>query len=99
MGSRPEERDSPEEIMLEDLMLRPNPTPGQVWVDMQAWMDKQVSIRVFNTLGQEVLSQHYTVNQEWLELDMSQAPSNGLYYLVVQPEGGVKASATFVLER
>jgi hypothetical protein len=46
-----------------------------------------------------VLSQHYTVNQEWLELDMSQAPSNGLYYLVVQPEGGVKASATFVLER
>ncbi|MBL7807678.1 MAG: HYR domain-containing protein [Saprospiraceae bacterium] len=100
MGSKPEERDVPESQLWDlDLSLRPNPTPGQVWVDMQAWMDKNVTVRVFNTLGQEVLNQAYTVNQEWLELDMSQAPSSGLYYLVVQPEGGAKATATFVLEK
>ena len=100
MGSRPEEREAPEnQIWNYDLSLRPNPTPGQVWVDMQAWMDKQVSLRIFNALGEEVLSQHYTVNQEWLELDMSAAPANGLYYLVVQSEEGRRATATFVLER
>jgi hypothetical protein len=98
MGSRPEER-SEQDLLLEELSLRPNPTPGQVWVDMHAWMDQNISLRVFNTLGQEVLSRHYTVNQEWLELDMSTAPANGLYYLVVQPESGMRATATFVLER
>ncbi|MBN8679507.1 MAG: HYR domain-containing protein [Chitinophagales bacterium] len=100
MGSRLEERNEPESQLWDtDISLRPNPTPGQVWVDMQAWMDKQVSLRVYNTLGQEVYSLQYTVNQEWLELDMSNAPSNGLYYLIVQPEGGARARASFVLER
>ncbi len=82
-----------------NVLLYPNPSSGLLLVDMDAWMGQQVSIRLLNAQGQEVLNQHYSIENEWLELNLASGLSNGLYYLLVQPSGGGKASATFILER
>lgn len=82
-----------------NVLLYPNPSSGLLLVDMDAWMGQQVSIRLLNAQGQEVLNQRYSIENEWLELNLASGLSNGLYYLLVQPSGGGKASATFILER
>ena len=79
--------------------LHPNPSSGYLLVDMQAWVGQKTQLRLINALGQVVLNQGYVIDNEWLELDLAPALSNGLYYLVLQPEGGPIATARFVLER
>ena len=79
--------------------LHPNPTAGVVMVDMLAWQGQRVQLRVVNSLGQEVVYQGLTSTEEWLELNLDPGLANGLYYLVLQPEGGATATARFVLER
>lgn len=81
------------------ISLHPNPSAGLVMVDLSAWMGQQTTLRVFNALGQEVLNQRHTVDNEWLELNLDAGLANGLYHLVLQPMGGAKATARFVLER
>ncbi len=81
------------------ISLHPNPTTGLVMVDMQQWRGQKVQLRLINAQGQEVLNQGYTMEEEWLELNLDAGLANGLYYLVVQPVGGAKAGVRFVLER
>ena len=92
-------RDAGSPLAGEALSLRPNPTDGLVLVDMQAWLGQTVRVRVIDARGQEVLNRNYSNVDEWLELNLAPGLSNGLYFLVVQPAGGAKATATFVLER
>ena len=79
--------------------LHPNPTTGIVMVDMLAWQGQRVQLRVVNSLGQEVVYQRLATTEEWLELNLDPGLANGLYYLIVQPEGGATATTRFVLER
>lgn len=79
--------------------LHPNPSSGYLLVDMQAWVGQKTQLRLINALGQVVFNQGYVIDNEWLELDLAPGLSNGLYYLLLQPEGGPIATARFVLER
>ena len=92
-------RDPESPLAGEALSLRPNPTDGLVLVDMQAWLGQTVQVRLINAQGQEVMNQNYSNVDEWLELNLAPGLANGLYFLVVQPVGRAKATATFVLER
>ncbi|MCB0535422.1 MAG: hypothetical protein KDD14_24660, partial [Saprospiraceae bacterium] len=58
-----------------------------------------VQLRLINAQGQEVMDQQYRDVNEWLELNLDQRFADGLYFLVVQPASGVRATATFVLKR
>ena len=81
------------------ISLRPNPTTGLVIVDMNQWLGQSVQLRLINAQGQQVLSRGYAIEDESLELNLDRGLANGLYFLVVQPSVGAKATATFLLER
>jgi hypothetical protein len=100
-GNKSEERNQESDAPLSNafLSLHPNPTTGLVMVDMRQWLGQTVQIRLINAQGQEVLNEGYNLVDEWLELNLDAGLADGLYYLVVQPTGGAKATARFVLER
>ena len=82
-----------------DLAIRPNPTDGLLYIDLSQWEGKSAQVQVLNAQGQLVLNRQYVAGSEWLELNLNGALANGLYYLMVQPEGGEKVATKFVLER
>jgi hypothetical protein len=81
------------------MTLYPNPSAGLVLVDVQAWLGQSLQLRLFNAQGQEVMSRRFSADNEWLELNLEERLSNGLYHLMVQPAGGAKATVNFVLQR
>lgn len=87
------------EIVQAAAPLYPNPSAGTIMVDMLPWVGQKAQIRIFNSLGQQVLGKNLTIDQDWIELNLDTGLANGLYHLVVQPEAGEKATARFVLER
>jgi hypothetical protein len=100
-GSKEEGFDTPAEArdMANSWSIRPNPTDGQLFVDLSQWKDQSVLIQVLNAQGQMVMNQNYDSGNEWLELNMNPALANGLYYLVAQPARGEKVATRFVLAR
>jgi len=82
-----------------DLAIRPNPTDGVLYIDLSEWEGKSAQVQVMNAQGQLVMNRQYVAGSEWLELNLNGALANGLYYLMVQPEGGEKVATKFVLER
>jgi len=95
-----------EEIEREDMdterstfAIRPNPTDGLLYVDLSEWLGHSAQIQVLNAQGQLVLNRQFEAGNEWLEINMDRSLANGLYYLVVQPQGGEKVATKFVLER
>jgi hypothetical protein len=92
-------RSQQESLVSAPLAVRPNPTSGQLFVDLRQWRGQQVLLRVLNTQGQLVLDRRYSAENEWLALELSEGLSNGMYFLSVQPDGGSRAVVRFVLER
>lgn len=81
------------------LAIYPNPSSGRLMVDLSQWQGETVQSQVLNAQGQVVLNQSYEVGYDWLELNMDDKLGSGLYYLLVQPVNGVRATAKFVLLR
>ncbi|MFN0176842.1 MAG: HYR domain-containing protein [Saprospiraceae bacterium] len=81
------------------ISIRPNPTDGVLYVDLSEWLGHSAQIQVLNAQGQLVLNRRYEAGNEWLEINLDGRLANGLYYLVVHPEGGDKVATKFVLER
>ncbi len=81
------------------LSVRPNPTSGQLRVDLHAWAGAPVYIQVFDALGQRVLERRFDTDGEGLGLDLPANLANGLYNLSVRGEDGRKAAVRFVLAR
>ncbi|MDO8365963.1 MAG: HYR domain-containing protein, partial [Saprospiraceae bacterium] len=79
--------------------IRPNPTDGLLFVDLSQWQGQSAQIQVLNAQGQVVKNQICAAGNEWLELNLDDTLANGLYYLMVQPEGGKKVATKFVLAR
>ncbi len=74
-----------------DFKLYPNPTSGQITIELEG-MQKVV---VYNALGQALLNKE--TNGDMLQLDLS-GFENGLYWLSVSAQSGV-ATRRFVLSR
>ncbi len=81
------------------LSLFPNPTNGLVNVNFKLNGNEPTTIRVFDVLGQEVLSSTrvYGNGAQTTSLDMS-ALENGIYYFVMQ-SGDLKATRKITLTR
>jgi hypothetical protein len=72
-----------EDIALdEQIRVFPNPTSGQVTLEMPASLNEGLQIQVFNLQGQALQFREATSGQEQLELDLSNYP-NGLYFLTI----------------
>ena len=81
------------------LSLRPNPSDGQLFVDLQRWQGRPVSVQVLSAQGQLVLDLRLPSAENWLELHLAERLANGLYLLTVQPQGGERTTMRFVLAR
>ncbi|MBK9337504.1 MAG: PQQ-binding-like beta-propeller repeat protein [Lewinellaceae bacterium] len=80
--------------------LRPNPTGGLLFVDLQAAQDQPVLVQVLNTQGQLVLEGRFEMENTGIRVRLPDGLANGLYYLLVQPPGsGQRVAMRFVLER
>ncbi len=81
------------------LRLYPNPSTGQIWVDMAALGFQPLNWRLFNSQG---ASLSFTVNLDQEALWTISVPSelaNGLYFLELTGDGGEKEVLRWVLMR
>ncbi|MCK6693899.1 MAG: HYR domain-containing protein, partial [Thermoanaerobaculia bacterium] len=58
-------RDQPNARKTAALAVRPNPTTGQLFVDMQDWQGQPVWLRVLNAQGQLVYENPYIMENAW----------------------------------
>jgi len=80
--------------------VRPNPTTGFLFVDLQAIAEEPVLVSVLNAQGQLVLEGRYPAENNRISLRLPEGLANGLYYLrVQQPGSGQRLATRFVLER
>ncbi len=93
VGDRSELRASP------SLSLYPNPSSGQLLLDLADWKDQTVQIQVLNAQGQLVQSQKIVAATGLQNLELSNQLPIGLYQLVVRPSVGAPVAKPFVLER
>ncbi len=72
---------------LRNLLLYPNPTTGQIRLELLLTETRDVNIQVLNIVGQKILEQmERDVRQLSQALDLSDLP-NGVYFLRIQAEG------------
>ena len=73
------------------LRLWPNPTSGDLFVDLQPWLGQEVYLEIANTQAQVVFSKTALVNAPVLLLPEVERLPAGVYYLMVQGLDGVVA--------
>lgn len=70
-----------------DWRIYPNPTSGVFTIDYGSLAGKEVSLQVYNTLGQSLLNEHFKVSQDALQQVYENNWSTGLYYIQLQLDG------------
>lgn len=81
-----------EDGSISSFSVYPNPTSGPLQIQFSEGSLDPLEVRVFNALGQEVLTKVVNENEVNVQLDLSHLES-GTYYLVIQdPKGNVRTS-------
>ena len=82
-------RQADENGLIANVSAYPNPTSGKLNVSFEAVAKEKYSFKVFDLIGNIVLSQTYnsTEGNNLTELDLSKA-ANGLYFLKIEKENG-----------
>jgi len=82
-----------------DMKVFPNPTAGQVFVDLSAWTDQEVRLSVLGATGQRVQQMMITGGSEATLVNLPEVMANGLYYLEMQAADGTRQVRRFVVQR
>jgi hypothetical protein len=98
-GNKNRESDEQTDVLSATTLLYPNPSTGQLWVDMLPWLGEEVQISVLNALGQVVLDRSSTATHEPLNLVLPESLANGLYYLNIRSSRQGLSTLRFVLEK
>jgi hypothetical protein len=77
----------------------PNPTAGQVFVDLSAWTDQEVRLSVLGATGQRVQQTSIMGGSEATPVNLPEVMANGLYYLEMQAADGTRQVRRFVVQR
>ncbi|MEO6040220.1 MAG: HYR domain-containing protein, partial [Saprospiraceae bacterium] len=81
------------------LTLFPNPTTGDLFVDLADWRGQKVQLRVFNAAGSVVQAAQVLVNEPVQPVELPASLANGLYLLEVTSADGGKQAHRFVVQR
>ncbi len=81
-----------------ELRVAPNPTSGTVSIDLSAWAEQRVQIRVLDGRGQMVKMLTTTAEYAPQQLALPENLSDGLYFLEILPADGSKQTARFVVQ-
>ncbi len=83
----------------EDLSLYPNPTSGNLLIDLGAWDQQSVKLDVLNAQGRLVQTFKVNASVGLQSIDVDGRLPNGLYQLVVRPNQGTPVTESFILQR
>ena len=79
-------------------MIFPNPTNGELNIDLTSFLDSSLIINVFNSVGQLIFERKLEANHEIIEsIELSNLAS-GIYYLKIKNETSLMES-TVVLTK
>lgn len=81
------------------LSLYPNPTSGNLMVDLAAWDQQSVKIDVLNAQGQLVQTFKMEATVGLQDINLNGNLPNGLYQLVVRPNEGIPVTEPFMIQR
>ncbi len=85
-----------EEIGWKDLTVKPNPTTGQIELDMTSFKNIVKQLEIYNSQGKLIKTEWVDQHCEYLNLDLS-AYHNGVYLLRMRTEGRPYISKRIVL--
>ncbi len=85
-----------EEIGWKDLTVKPNPTTGQIELDMTSFKNNEKQLEIYNSQGKLVKTEWIDQHCEYLNLDLS-AYVNGVYLIRLRSEGLPDVSKRMVL--
>jgi hypothetical protein len=73
-------------------LVYPNPTQGNLFVNLSAWQGQRLHLAVFDSRGRQVLETEETADFDAQELLLPAQIAPGLYFLrIMDPDGGVNA--------
>jgi len=84
---------------LDQLLLFPNPTSGELFADFSPWQGQRLNVQVLDSRGQRVQQLELTAFEDAQALDLHHDLPSGLYFLEVLTEGGEKHTGRFVIQR
>lgn len=82
-----------------ELMLFPNPTGGELYVDFSAWAGQVLQVRVLDAQGRQILQRGIPATEEIQLFDLPERMVSGLYILEMRTEAGERYTSRFVVER
>lgn len=87
-------------LFIQDISLHPNPNNGNFYITgkLNSSINKEITIKVVNTLGQVVTSQIYNNSVLNVHIEMPADAANGLYSVNIETEGK-RTSLRFMLNR
>jgi hypothetical protein len=94
-----DDRNSGSVVVAGDMKVFPNPTTGQVFVDLSAWTDQEVRLSVLGATGQRVQQTLTMGGSEATPVTLPEVMANGLYYLEMQAADGTRQVRRFVVQR
>jgi len=98
-GEKPAERSLSPRIKGAALRLFPNPSAGEVFIDLADWNGATVQIRLLNVYGQQMDQIFVVAGKTPSLLQMPEGMANGLYILECSDGRKTKQSVRFVLQR
>ena len=81
------------------MAVYPNPTSGQLFVDLSAWSGQPVSLTVYNVTGRQVQRTEMEAGTETTVLVLPVSLSSGFYYLEMRAADGTKQVQRVVVQR
>ncbi|MBL7805021.1 MAG: choice-of-anchor L domain-containing protein [Saprospiraceae bacterium] len=82
-----------------DLQVFPNPTNGNITVDLSLWAEQQVQLRVYDARGQLVLQNQAYAEYAPQTVLLPEGLESGLYFLEVQAAEGERVTTRFAVQR
>jgi len=81
-----------------DLQVFPNPTNGNITVDLSLWAEQQVQLRVYDARGQLVLQNQAYAEYAPQTVLLPEGLESGLYFLEVQAAEGERMTTRFAVQ-
>ncbi len=81
------------------MTVYPNPTTGQVFVDLSSWNGQRVNLTVFNVTGRQVQRMEVEAATEATALQLPGNLTSGFYYLEMSAADGTKQVQRLVVQR
>jgi hypothetical protein len=82
-----------------ELAVYPNPTRGELFIDLSEFKGQDVQLYVLNARGQRVQAELMKATDQAQALQLVNGLSDGLYYLEIEGAPGAKQVLRFVLQR